>query len=83
MTDLSSLLEQEPVVATAGVELLAETLETQRVRVAQADWRPPVGDTGPALATLSSSDRTVTARGSGFQPAWTAPPAAVIPIVYA
>jgi hypothetical protein len=61
VTDLASLLGREPVVATAGVDLLAETLEAQGVRAARTEWRPPVGDTGAALAALSATDRTVTA----------------------
>jgi hypothetical protein len=53
VTDLASLLDTEPVVATAGLELFAEALEAQGVAVARADWRPP-----PA-AVVEGLDRVV------------------------
>ncbi|WP_426566903.1 DUF1116 domain-containing protein [Angustibacter sp. McL0619] len=49
MSDLHGLLGAAPTsVVTAGVELLAEPLEAQAVRVQRVDWRPPLG--GPASA---------------------------------
>ena len=54
---LSDLLDQEPVVATAGIDLLADALEQQAVRVGRAVWRPPAAGTQPSLDLLA----TVTA----------------------
>ncbi len=56
MTGLMTLLDTEPVVATAGVELLAEALEAQGVHVQRADWRPPPAATVEALNTLVTND---------------------------
>ena len=61
MTDLANLLDAEPVVAAAGIDLLAEALETQGVRVARADWRPPERGAAGALAELAATGRTVAA----------------------
>ena len=56
MTGLMTLLDTEPVVATAGVELLAEALEAQGVHVERADWRPPPAAAVEALNTLVTND---------------------------
>lgn len=61
MTPLRGLLDAEPVVATAGVDLLANALEAQGVRVGRADWRPPVAGAGAALATIAADPRTESA----------------------
>ena len=56
MTGLTTLLDTEPVVATAGVELLAEALEAQGVHVERADWRPPPAAAVEALNRLITND---------------------------
>ena len=54
---LHGLLTRDPVVATSGVALFADTLRAQAVPVTEVDWRPPArghrrrrrpGDGGPA-----------------------------------
>jgi hypothetical protein len=58
MIDLQDLLDAEPVVVTAGAEMLAEAMEQQGARVARTDWRPPVEGTEQALARLAEAGRT-------------------------
>ncbi len=57
MGDLNSLLDQEPVVAAAGVDLLADAIETQAGRVARTDWRPSAPGAEHALAILAADGR--------------------------
>lgn len=57
MSDLSQLLDTEPVVATAGTDMLAASIEQQGSAVERADWRPPHAGTEKALAVLFSDDR--------------------------
>lgn len=57
MTDLVTLLDVEPVVATVGVDLLAEALEAQGVGAARADWRPPPAGAVEALVSLATNER--------------------------
>jgi len=57
MSDLSHLLDAEPIVATAGTEMLAESIEQQGSAVSRADWRPPVPGTEEALAILATDGR--------------------------
>ncbi len=40
---MSSLLDGEPVVVSAGVALFADALRQQAVAVTAVDWRPPLG----------------------------------------
>ena len=54
LASLTSLLDAEPVVATAGVDLFADALETQGVRVGRTLWRPPEPGTEQALAVLAA-----------------------------
>lgn len=54
MTTLASLLDSEPVVATAGIDLIADAISAQAVENARADWRPPVPGTTDALALLAA-----------------------------
>ena len=61
MSDLSTLLDSEPRVVTAGIDVLAEALEAQSVDVQRVDWSPPVPGTGDALAVLARSQATVEA----------------------
>lgn len=55
MSEMTRLLSSEPVVITAGVEVLAEALESQSVLVHRAEWSPPFPGTQKALATLAGS----------------------------
>ncbi|MEA3501953.1 MAG: DUF1116 domain-containing protein [Actinomycetota bacterium] len=57
MSDLSQLLDTEPVVATAGTDMLAASIEEQGSAVERADWRPPHEGTEVALNVLFSDDR--------------------------
>jgi len=57
MSDLSELLDTEPIVATAGTDMLAAAIEQQGSAVSRADWRPPAAGTEAALNTLFSDDR--------------------------
>ena len=57
MSDLSHLLDIEPVVATAGTDLLAESIEQQGAEVVRTDGRPPVAGTEAALAALAAVGR--------------------------
>jgi Protein of unknown function (DUF1116) len=50
---VSPLLERPPAAACAGIELLAEELESQGVPVERVDWHPPSGPAAEALATLA------------------------------
>ncbi len=57
MSDLSQLLDTEPVVVTAGTDMLAASIEEQGSAVERADWRPPHEGTEAALTVLFSDDR--------------------------
>jgi hypothetical protein len=57
MSDLNHLLDAEPVVATAGTDMLADSIEQQGSEVARSDWRPPESGTEAALATLAADGR--------------------------
>ena len=48
-----TILNSEPVVASAGIELLAGELERQSVQVERVEWRPPVPGAEDALASLA------------------------------
>jgi hypothetical protein len=67
MKDLAGLLDVEPIVATAGVESMAQALEDQSIRVAPSAWRPPVPGTGDSLAMLAASGLTVEANAVAIQ----------------
>jgi hypothetical protein len=54
---LHGLLAVDPVVATSGVALFAETLRAQAVPVTEVDWRPPLGGSGAALAAVMGDPR--------------------------
>jgi hypothetical protein len=55
MSGLERLLDAEPVVVTAGVEVLAGALEAQSVEVRRTEWSPPAEGTEAALATLAAT----------------------------
>ena len=52
---LGSLLDSGPVVATAGIDLIADALSAQGVDNSPADWRPPLPKTAAALAVLAGA----------------------------
>ena len=54
MSGLERLLDTEPVVVTAGVEVLAGALEAQSVEVRRTEWSPPAAGTEAALAKLAT-----------------------------
>ncbi len=53
MSGLEHLLSGEPAVVTAGIDLLAEAVESQGATVVRTDWRPPLEGTEEALASLA------------------------------
>ncbi len=55
---LEKLIDGEPVVATAGVEILEQALIDQAVTTASAEWRPPAAGTEGPLAKLAASGVT-------------------------
>jgi hypothetical protein len=55
MSGLERLLEAEPVVVTAGIEVLAGALESQSVEVHRTDWSPPAHGAAAALARLAAT----------------------------
>jgi len=57
MSDLNQLLDTEPVVVTAGTDMLAASIEEQGPAVERADWRPPHQGTEAALDVLFSDDQ--------------------------
>ena len=64
MSDLSHLLDGEPVVATAGADTLAESIEQQGAEVIRSDWRPPEVGTEAALAALAADGRNRNANST-------------------
>jgi hypothetical protein len=58
------LLDTEPVVATAGVDLFADALDAQAVPVTRVDWRPPLGDDAGALAAVMGDRRRAEANAT-------------------
>ena len=61
MSDLSRLLDNDPIVATAGTDMLADSIEQQGSTVWRADWRPPHPDATEALARLAADGRNTAA----------------------
>jgi hypothetical protein len=51
---VAELLGRPLAVANAGVDLFADELERQQVRVERVEWRPPEPGTAEALARLAS-----------------------------
>jgi len=64
MSDLNQLLDADPVVATAGTDMLADSIEQQGAAVSRADWRPPQEGTEQALARLAADGRTAAANNT-------------------
>ncbi|PZS28739.1 MAG: hypothetical protein DLM59_14085 [Pseudonocardiales bacterium] len=54
---LHGLLTHDPVVAAAGIDLLADALDAQAVSVERVDWRPPPAGTEAALARVMADPR--------------------------
>jgi hypothetical protein len=61
MSGLERLLDTEPVVVTAGVEVLAGALEEQSVEVRRTKWSPPADGTEAALARLAAGPEAAEA----------------------
>ena len=61
MSGLERLLDTEPVVVTAGVEVLAGALEAQSVEVRRTEWSPPAAGTEAALAKLAAGPEAAAA----------------------
>jgi len=66
MSDLGNLLDADPVIATAGTDLLADSIEQQGAAVARADWQPPPVGTAVALAALAAAGRTSGANATAI-----------------
>ncbi|MFL6167315.1 MAG: hypothetical protein ACJ710_13610, partial [Ornithinibacter sp.] len=64
---LRGLLESDPVVATAGVSLLADALRDQAVPVTETQWQPPMADTEGDLARVMGDPRRVAANALAFE----------------
>ena len=58
---LRGLLENDPVVVTAGVSLLADALRDQAVPVTETQWQPPMPGTEGDLARVMGDPRRVAA----------------------
>ncbi|NIR40743.1 MAG: DUF1116 domain-containing protein, partial [Actinobacteria bacterium] len=61
------LIDTEPVIATAGVEVLQKALLDQAAPTGAADWRPPAPGTEDALATLAARGTTGPANDLAVQ----------------
>jgi len=74
---LHGLLETDPVVATAGVPLLADALRDQAVSVTQTQWQPPMPGTERDLARVMGDPRRVAANALALERMTTAAAALV------
>ena len=59
-----SMLNGEPVVITAGAEMLGESLDAQAVRRVPVDWRPPLPGSAEALARVLADPRRAEANAT-------------------
>ena len=66
MSHLSNLLDTDPVVATAGADMLADSIEQQGSAVSRADWQPPVPSAATSLATLAADGRMADANATAI-----------------
>jgi len=66
MSDLSQLLDTDPVVATAGTDMLADSIEQQGSAVSRADWQPPHAGATAALAKLAADGRMPEANATAI-----------------
>ena len=67
MSDLNQLLDTDPIVATAGTDMLADSIEQQGSTVSRADWRPPHAGTEEALARLATDGRMAEANNTAVK----------------
>jgi hypothetical protein len=58
MKVLHHLLDAEPVLVTAGAEILAASITQQGGTVQRTEWRPPPPGTESALAVIAAGGRT-------------------------
>ena len=56
---MTELLGRPLAVANAGVDLFADELERQDVRVERVEWRPPEPGSEEALARLASEAEAI------------------------
>jgi succinyl-CoA synthetase alpha subunit len=61
------LLDEDPVVATAGVSLFADALRDQAVSVTETDWQPPMPGTERHLAQVLADPRRREANALALQ----------------
>ena len=54
---MSGLLDRDPVVVTAGIDVLAEAVAAQAVDVGRVDWQPPPRGTESDLASVAADPR--------------------------
>ncbi len=66
MSNLSQLLDTDPVIATAGTDMLADSIEQQGATVSRADWRPPHPGTEEALARIAADGRMAAANATAI-----------------
>lgn len=66
-TPLHGLLDQDPVVATAGAAMFADALREQAVVVSEADWRPPPEESTGALGQVMADRRRADANALALQ----------------
>jgi hypothetical protein len=64
---LHGLLEADPVVATAGVPLLADALSDQAVTVSRTQWQPPMAGTEADLARVMGDSRRAAANAQALE----------------
>jgi hypothetical protein len=64
---LHGLLTTDPVVATSGVSLFADTLRAQAVPVTEVDWRPPLGGTAVEVARVMADPRREAANAVALE----------------
>jgi hypothetical protein len=64
---LDGLLNDEPVVATAGIDILNQSLVDQATRIAASDWKPPAAGTDLALAKIAARGVTDAANGTAME----------------
>ena len=64
---LRGLLDTDPVVATAGVPLLADALSDQAVTVSRTQWQPPMAGTEADLARVMGDPRRAAANALALE----------------
>jgi hypothetical protein len=64
---VTDLLRRDPHVITAGIELLAQAVEHQAVRVSRVDWRPPMAGTEADLAAVMADPRRRTGNAEAIR----------------